>query len=65
MKLRRIRVLIRREVAPRKRQGTFVVEASIERSEELRVDRLGPGVDDIDTSLPDGEERPRKTLSLS
>lgn len=44
-------------------KGSFVVEASIERSEEMRVDRLGPTQDDVQIeSLPTGEERPTRTL---
>jgi hypothetical protein len=34
-------------------KSTFVVDALIQRSEELRVDRLGPGEDDLD---PDGDQ---------
>lgn len=60
---RRIRVLVRREIQKPRREGTFVVEAEIHRSEELRPDRLGPEeVDLVDYSLPLGEERPVKTL---
>lgn len=45
------------------RRGSFIVEATIERSEELRVDRLGPTEDDVkDESIPLGEERPSRTL---
>lgn len=60
---RRARVLIRRVIEkPRKREGSFVVEASIERSEELRPDRLGPTEDDIqDPALPAGGVRPARS----
>lgn len=59
---RRGRMLIRRVIEkPRKREGTFVVEAAIERSEELRPDRLGPDEDDIqDPALPNGAARPER-----
>lgn len=57
---KRIRILTRRVIEkPRKREGSFVVEASIERSEELRVDRLGPEEDDVQI-IP--SDRPVQTL---
>lgn len=61
---RRGRTLIRRVIEkPRKREGTFVLEADIQRSEELRPDRLGPGEDDVqEWVLPDGAVRPSRTL---
>lgn len=65
MKKRRIRVLVVRQRGPirRREPGSFVVEAEMIRSEELRPDRLGPEeVDLVDYSLPLGEERPAKTL---
>ena len=48
LKRRRMRILVIRDVAPRPRQGTFVVEATIERSEELRPERLGPAPNDVE-----------------
>jgi hypothetical protein len=47
-------------------RGTFVTQATIERSEELRVDRLGPTVEDLDDytepTLPYDPERPESSL---
>ena len=44
-------------------RSSFTIEAHIERSEELRPDRLGPTEDDIqDPALPNGAVRPSKTL---
>jgi hypothetical protein len=62
---RRGRILIRRVIEkPRKREGTFVIEADIQRSEELRPDRLGPTEEDIvDPVLPNGGVRPSRTLT--
>jgi hypothetical protein len=62
---RRGRILIRRVIEkPRKREGTFVIEADIQRSEELRPDRLGPTEDDVvDPVLPNGAVRPSRTLT--
>lgn len=58
----RVRTLIRREVSRPKRVGTFTVEADIQRSEELRPARLGPGEDDIqDPAMPLGSERPARS----
>jgi hypothetical protein len=44
--------------------GTFVADVEWKRSEELRVDRLGPGPDDVDEPEPirDDPWRPRRTL---
>lgn len=41
-------------------QGTYVMEAQWERSEELRPERLGPSQDDID--LVQDPWRPRRSL---
>jgi hypothetical protein len=41
----RTRVLVVREI---KQRATFVIDADIERSEELRPDRLGPTQDDVE-----------------
>lgn len=58
---RRGRMLIRRVVEKPRKRETFVVEASIERSEELRPDRLGPGENDIqDPAPPNGAARPER-----
>lgn len=47
----------------RERHGTFVVDADLNRSEELRVDRLGPGEEDLEDPLPVGDPwRPSRTL---
>lgn len=47
-------------------RGTFVSQAEIERSEELRVDRLGPSAEDLDDytapTLPHDSERPESSL---
>lgn len=52
-------------VVPERR--TVVVQADIERTEELRVDRLGPDEDDLDKDerepfVPDDPWRPSTTL---
>lgn len=52
-------------VVPEPKQS-FVMEANMERAEELRVDRLGPSEDDLDGErepfVPDDPWRPATTL---
>jgi hypothetical protein len=49
----------KRRQKPVQRRGTFVMDATMARSEELRVDRLGPSQDDV---VPHDPERPSRTL---
>lgn len=42
--------------------GTFVADVHWERTEELRVDRLGPGEDDIPEEARQDPWRPMRTL---
>jgi hypothetical protein len=44
--------------------GTYVADVEWKRSEELRVDRLGPGQDDVPNpeKIRDDPWRPRRTL---
>lgn len=55
--------LVLGDIQPR---GTFVVDAEIHRTEELRADRLGPDEDLIAEETawepPPDPERPRRTL---
>jgi hypothetical protein len=60
--------LIRRLGGVVPERKTFVVDAEIERSEELRVDRLGPTEDDLadddpEWTPPPDAWRPESTLS--
>ena len=41
-------------------RGTYVMDSEFHRSEELRVDRLGPDADDL-RGLPHDPWRPRRT----
>jgi hypothetical protein len=59
-RLIRVRVLRRKDVT---RRGSFVVEADIRRSEELRADRLGPDEDDVVEDKPIVDpDRPLRSL---
>jgi hypothetical protein len=47
----------------RERRGTFVSDAEFHRTEELRVDRLGPSEEDVpDHAPPDDPWRPQRSL---
>jgi hypothetical protein len=45
-------------------RGTYVADVEWKRSEELRVDRLGPGQDDVSDpeKIRDDPWRPKRTL---